>query len=71
MIILLLAYLLFLFIYFAFNAYVVFRVSTMRIKGDLTGRAIFIYIIAMALVIVFSFVFVTSLDWSASFGGLL
>ncbi len=68
MIILLIFYLLFLFVYFAFNVYAIFRVLTMRLKGDATGRAIVIYAVAMAVIIFFSFVFIFSLDWPSDFG---
>ncbi len=70
MIILLIIYLLFLFAYLAFNAYCIFRVSAMRIKGDATGISILIYVVVMATIIFTSLMFINSLDWKTSFGGI-
>ncbi|OGD56963.1 hypothetical protein A2V71_03220 [Candidatus Berkelbacteria bacterium RBG_13_40_8] len=70
MLILLIIYLLFLFAYIAFNAYCIFRVSTMRITGDATGLSILIYVIVMAAIIFISLMFIGSLDWKTTFGGI-
>jgi hypothetical protein len=63
MIILLFVYLAFLFVYLAFNVYGIFRVYTMRIKGDATSRAIIIYAIAIFAVIFSSISYLLVLDW--------
>jgi len=70
MIILLIFYLLFLFVYFAFNVYGIFRVSTMRVKGDMTGKAILFYVVAIAAVIFFSLILISSLNWPTNIGSL-
>jgi hypothetical protein len=70
MLILLILYLLFLFVYLAFNVYAIFRVSSMRVKGDATGRAIFIYVLAMAVILFVSLALVSTLSWPLNLGGL-
>lgn len=64
--ILLIFYILFLLGYLGVNAYIIMRVSSMRIKGDLTNRGIIVYAIAMATVILISLVLISSLDWKSS-----
>jgi hypothetical protein len=70
MLILLILYLLFLFVYLAFNVYAIFRVSSMRVRGDLTGKAILIYVLAMAVIIFVSLTLISFLSWPLHLGGL-
>lgn len=67
--ILLIIYILFVILYLAFNAYILFRVNTMRVKGDLTNRGMIVYAIAIAAVLVVSFTLIATLNWSGSLVG--
>lgn len=67
MILLLLIYLFFLLAYLIFNGYIIFRINTMRIKGDLTTRGIIVYLIVMVSIIVISIFFISTLKWNLSF----
>lgn len=70
MIYLLLAYFLFLIVFLAFNAYMVFRLRQMRMKGDATGRAIKLYLWALGIIIIISAILIAISDWSKSFSDL-
>ncbi len=67
MIILLILYLIFIFIYVAFNIYGILRIWAMRIKGDRTAAIILFYLFAIGVIFFFSFIFIISLDWSTRF----
>lgn len=69
MYILLIFYILFLLVYAAFNAYILFRVNTIRIKGDVTNRGIIIYLVAIGVIIAISFILIGSLNWHQSLTG--
>lgn len=63
MYILLICYILFLLVYIGMNAYIIFRVNSIRVKNDLTQLGIAIYIVAVATVILVCFMFIGTLDW--------
>lgn len=63
MYIFLIIWFLFLFIYIIFNVYGLYRVMSMRIKGDIIPLAILIYLIAIFLVISVSIILISNLDW--------
>lgn len=69
MTILLIIYILFLLAYMVFNAYVIFRVNKMRLKGDLTNRGMFVYFISIAVVLAISLIFMSTLNWGMSLTG--
>jgi hypothetical protein len=58
---------LFLFVYIAFNVYGIIRVTQMRIRGDLTSTVILVYLMAIFLIVFISLIFISRLDWSATF----
>jgi len=63
MYIFLLIWLIFLFAYIAFNAYGLYRVVAMRIKGDKVGIVVLVYVIIMFLIIFASLFIISRLDW--------
>ncbi len=70
MYILLIIWFIFLFFYIIFNVYGLYRVSSMRIKGDATGTAILVYIGLILAVILISVFLFSILDWGTSFNDL-
>ncbi|MBM2820251.1 MAG: hypothetical protein HW405_11 [Candidatus Berkelbacteria bacterium] len=54
---------LFMFVYVAFNAYGIFRVVKMRIKGDIIPVVVLIYVIVIAVIIVATVILIGALDW--------
>lgn len=66
MYIFLIIWLIFLFIYIAFNAYGLYRVVAMRIKGDKVGVVVLVYLIVMFLIIFTSLFIISRLDWGKS-----
>jgi len=71
MIILLIIYFLFLLAYVIFNAYAVIRVWSLKLPHDMTPLTVLIYLIVMAVIVTFSLVFISNLNWQSSFGSLL
>lgn len=69
MYILLIFYFLFLLVYIGVNAYIIFRVHSMRVRGDLTHLGIAVYITAIALVILVCFLIMANLDWQVNLWG--
>lgn len=66
MYIFLILYFIFLLCYIAFNAYGIIRVNAMRVKGDATGTALLIYILAMVIIILISVIVLSRLAWTQS-----
>lgn len=71
MYIFLIIWLLFLFIYIIFNVYGLYRVMAMRIKGDVVGLAVLIYLIAMSIIIIVSLTWISTLDWGKNLKDLI
>lgn len=69
MAILLIFYAIFIIVYMAFNAYIIFRVISIRIKNDYTNRGIIVYMIAIAVILLVSFIFISSLNWRVNLIG--
>ena len=57
-------YFLFLLVYLAYNTYGIIRIVSMRIKGDATGLAVMLYLVAIGIVIFLTLTFIMTLDWS-------
>ena len=70
MYILLIIWFIFLFVYIIFNVYGLYRVISMRIKGDITLLATLIYVIAMAVIIFISISIMGTLDWGTDISKL-
>ena len=66
MYILLILYLIFLLIYAALNGYVISRVNKIRIKKDMTTRGIAIYLIAVVVIVMISFILIGTLNWKTN-----
>jgi len=71
MYIFLIIWLIFLFVYIAFNAYGLYRVVAMRIKGDKIGIVVLVYLIVMFLIIFTSLFIISRLDWGKSLGDFI
>lgn len=67
--ILLTIYILFVIVYLVFNAYILFRLNTMRVKNDLTNRGMIVYAVAISLVLVVTFIIISTLNWNQSLIG--
>ena len=63
----LLIYLLFLLVYLAFNTYGIIRIMSMWIKGDATGFAVLVYLIAIGTVIFITLTLMMTLNWNYDF----
>lgn len=66
MYIFLIIWLLFLFVYIIFNIYGLYRVCAMRFEGDAVTRMVFIYLMAIFVIILLSMLFISNLNWSTS-----
>ncbi len=62
---------LFIFVYVIFNAYGIFRVIKMRIKGDIIPLAVLIYIIIIAVIIFTTIILIGTLDWGKNLGEII
>lgn len=63
---LLIFYLLFLFVYIAFNVYGIFRISSLRIAGDVTGIVLFLYSGILVFIILISLLLLNKQEWNFS-----
>ena len=70
MYIFLIIWFLFLFAYIIFNVYGLYRVMAMRIKGDIIPLAVFIYGIAIIVIIIVSLGFFATFEWGKSLTNL-
>ncbi|PIP21826.1 MAG: hypothetical protein COX39_00825 [Candidatus Nealsonbacteria bacterium CG23_combo_of_CG06-09_8_20_14_all_40_13] len=70
MIFILLAYFLFLIVFFAYNAYMIFRLWQARMKGDATPKAFRMYAIVIGIIILITLLFILTSDWSQSLSAL-
>lgn len=59
-------WILFIFVYILLNAYGVFRVIKMRIKGDIIPAVAIVYILIITIVIMLALIFIGMLDWGKS-----
>jgi len=67
MIILLIAFLLFLFVYIIFNVYAIIRVWAMRLPGDRTHIVLIFYMVVLTFVISLSLFIISTLNWKSNF----
>lgn len=67
MIILLILYFIFLVAYLAFNVYALFRVWSIRTRGDGSRAAILIYMVVVGMIIFVSLIMLTGLSWPNNF----
>jgi len=67
MAILLVLYFIFLLVYIAFNVYGIFRIWSLRIKGDQTIRIIILYLFVISVIILVSLIAIGTLNWSSNF----
>ena len=61
--ILLIFYTIFIVVYLIFNAYAIYRMNKIRIKGDITGVVTFIYALAIIFIIFITFIVAGNLSW--------
>jgi len=67
MIILLILYFIFLVAYLIFNIYAMFRVWSIRNRGDGSRAAILIYMAIVGMIIFISLIMLTGLNWPNNF----
>jgi hypothetical protein len=67
MVIFLLIWLLFLILFIAINIYGIYRILSMRIRGDIVPIMTIGYLIVVVIIIGVSIAFIASLDWPTGF----